>query len=142
MVGGAGVLSFATITIGAIGFIYGLIYFYCNYKIVYKLQRWKRRLFQMFLTLAPLYIVILFQDSIYNRTQHIIVSEKLILGIIILEVIVYVELIFSYRFEKKLQIADAVVMVWQKKLKYDIEKSIELLLALCFSQYLSNFILK
>ena len=100
VVGESGALSFATIIIGTIGFISGLICFYCNYKIVYKLKGWNRRLFKTFLILAPLYVVILFQDSIYNLTKHILISKKLVLGIIILEAIIYIVLIFRNRFKK------------------------------------------
>ncbi|MGH4122734.1 MAG: hypothetical protein ACREV6_07380 [Clostridium sp.] len=94
-------LSFATIIISAIGFISGLICFYCNYKIVYKLKGWTRSLVQLFLQLTPMYIVIFGGELIYNLTQDIVVSKKLIMGMIILQILLYVVLKLSYRFNGK-----------------------------------------
>ena len=48
-----------------------------------------------------MYIVIFGGESIYNLTKDIVVSKKLIVGMIILEFILYAVLILGYRFKGK-----------------------------------------
>ena len=93
--------SFATLIMGMIGFLGGIIHVYTNYKCLYKFTGYKKHLFQVFFMLWPLYFVIFGDNYIFNLTKNIIITKNVVLGIIIVEAIIYLVLVLSFRYEGK-----------------------------------------
>lgn len=93
--------SFATLIMGMIGFLGGIIHVYTNYKCLYKFTGYKKHLFQVFFMLWPLYFVIFGDNYIFNLTKNIIITKNVVLGIIIVEAIIYLVLVLLFRYEGK-----------------------------------------
>ena len=93
--------SFATLIMGMIGFLGGIIHVYTNYKCLYKFTGYKKHLFQVFFMLWPWYFVIFGDKYIFNLTKNIIITKNVVLGIIIVEAIIYLVLVLSFRYEGK-----------------------------------------
>lgn len=51
--------------------------------------------------LWPLYFVIFGDNYIFNLTKNIIITKNVVLGIIIVEAIIYLVLVLSFRYEGK-----------------------------------------
>lgn len=94
-------ISFAVIIIGIIGFVLGILNFYCNYALVYKFQGVKRKVIQIVLILTPIYMVNFFGELIYDLTKDIIISEKVIILIILVQIAIYTLDIFSKKIRRK-----------------------------------------
>lgn len=94
-------ISFAVIVVGIIGFIFGILYFICNYTLAYKKSGLKKKIVQLIFILTPIYIVTLFGDLIYYLTKNSMFSKKLVISIMIVQFIIYTSIILTERIKRK-----------------------------------------
>lgn len=94
-------ISSATIFSGIIGFIMGAVAYYLSHKFLYKKSVNLGQFLQMMLLLMPMYIMNFFHEKVYEITKGINISYFVVIVFLIIEIVGYIALVFSYKLKEK-----------------------------------------